>query len=146
MQGVWTEVVGFLHLWALPIAVVSVALFVLSLFLTPYIVARIPADYYSDNHDHQSLRKSKHRTLVEFILVSIKNVLGALLLLLGIIMIFGPGPGMLIILFGLSIMNFPGKCQLERWIISRPGILQGVNTIRRKHGQPPLIEFREDRR
>lgn len=138
MQAVWQEVTGFLHEWALPIGIASGALLVISLFLTPYLVARIPVDYFAHNK-RPSLREKRRHPIIDFFLVSIKNLLGSLLLMLGILMLFGPGPGILTILLGLSIMNFPGKYRIERWMICRSQVLQRINALRLKHGQPPLI-------
>lgn len=38
-----------------------------------------------------------------------KNIAGICLLILGLLMIFTPGPGLFTILAGLYITNFPGK-------------------------------------
>jgi len=138
MQAVWIESVDFLHAWALPIAIASGALFVLTLLLTPYMVARIPVDYFA-HPKRQRLQASLYHPAVDFVLVSGKNILGAVLLMLGIIMLFGPGPGIATLLFSLSIMNFPGKYRIERWIITRPMVLQSINALRKRHGQAPLI-------
>jgi len=138
MPSIWIDAIHILQQWAIPIAIGSGALLLLSLILTPYIVAKIPADYFA-HHERHTLRESMRHPILELTLVSIKNILGALLLILGIIMLLGPGPGMITIIFSFSIMNFPGKYRLERWIIHRPMVLQGINQLRKKHGQPPLI-------
>jgi hypothetical protein len=39
----------------------------------------------------------------------LKNTIGAILVILGLIMLVTPGQGLLTILLGLSIMEFPGK-------------------------------------
>jgi len=36
------------------------------------------------------------------------------------------------------IMNYPGKYKLECRIIRQPVIFRTLNTLREKHGQPPL--------
>jgi len=69
----------------------------------------------------------------------LKNILGSILLLTGFIMLFTPGPGLICMLVGLMIINYPGKYRLERWLIHRPLILQAVNAMRKKRSQPPLL-------
>jgi hypothetical protein len=49
-----------------------------------------------------------------------------------------PGQGLLAILVGVMLANFPGKYALERRIISRPAVARGVNRIREMAGRPPF--------
>lgn len=137
----WTELTAFLQVWALPIALASGALMLISLLMIPYIVAKIPADYFAHDRRH-SLRENLRHPAVEFVLVSIKNLLGGLLLVFGLILLPGPGPGIITIAFGLSMMNFPGKYRLERRVVGHPRVLKGINAMRRRHGQPPLTGLR----
>jgi len=60
------------------------------------------------------------------------------LVLLGVIMLVTPGQGLLTLLIGLLLLNFPGKYRLERWLVLRPGVLRGLNWLRRRHGEPPF--------
>jgi hypothetical protein len=38
-------------------------------------------------------------------------------------------------------MNFPGKYHLERWLVLRPGVLKGLNWLRRRQGQLPFDQL-----
>ena len=67
-----------------------------------------------------------------------KNLLGAALMLLGILMLFTPGQGLLTLLVGLLLMNFPGKYRLERTLVARPGIFRSLNWLRRRRGAEPF--------
>lgn len=49
-----------------------------------------------------------------------------------------PGQGILTILIGLGIMNFPGKFAVERWFVERKGVMFSINWIRQKTKHPPL--------
>lgn len=60
-------------------------------------------------------------------------------MLAGLLMLFMPGQGLLTLLVGLTIMNYPGKHALERWLIERPYVMQAVNWLRAKYGQVPLL-------
>ena len=67
-------------------------------------------------------------------LVVLKNALGLVLVILGFIMLFTPGQGLLTLLAGSLLMNFPGKYQLERWLVLRPGVLRALNWLRHRGG------------
>jgi hypothetical protein len=74
-----------------------------------------------------------------------KNLLGYLAVIAGAIMALPgvPGQGLLMILIGLTLLNFPGKRGLERRLIRRPAILHGINRLRKRLGHPEL-ELDED--
>jgi len=133
----------FFDVWGWWVAIGSIAMFVISLAAMPYIVARIPTDYFT-HHGRQRISRSSRHPAIELLLVILKNMLGAVLLAAGFIMLFTPGQGLLSILFGLMIMNYPGKYRLECWIIRKPLIFSTVNGMRAKQGQPPLLEPQSD--
>ena len=115
----------------------SLTLFVVSLAVIPWLVTKIPADYF-----HAEYRRSKVtgvKPLPIQLLLGLKNLLGFLLILLGLVMLVLPGQGILTIVIGLFLMNFPGKYKLERALVSRPKVLNSLNWIRAKAQKPPLI-------
>jgi hypothetical protein len=103
----------------------------------PWIVTRLPADYFS-HEQRTSHEKFDKNASPGILLILVKNLLGAVLLLLGIIMLLTPGQGLLTILAGLMLMNFPGKYRLERWVVTRPGVLRSLNWLRSRRGVPPF--------
>ena len=50
-----------------------------------------------------------------------------------------PGQGVLTILIGLTLLDFPGKRRLEIWIIQRRSIRLGIDRVRKRAGRPSLI-------
>ncbi|MEW6356236.1 MAG: PGPGW domain-containing protein [Planctomycetota bacterium] len=46
----------------------------------------------------------------------LRNILGVLLILLGLVMLVTPGQGILTIVLGFAIMDFPGKKRITSWI------------------------------
>jgi hypothetical protein len=68
-----------------------------------------------------------------------KNLLGVVFVVAGLLMLFLPGQGILTLLVGLVIMNYPGKFALERWLIQRPYVMHAVNWLRKKYNHPPLL-------
>ncbi|MGK0301068.1 MAG: hypothetical protein ACI89X_001942, partial [Planctomycetota bacterium] len=114
---------------------VSLASLVLCAVLLPVIVLRLPADYFASARDDQA----PPRAAMAWLLRISKNVLGVVFLLAGIAMLLLPGQGVLTILIGLMLVNFPGKRSLERRIVGRPSILKLLNGMRAKRDLPPLI-------
>jgi len=110
-----------------------------TLLFLPLVLVRIPPDYFvRPRKSGNTSSRPVMRTLRILILI-LKNMLGAVLLLLGLIMLFTPGQGLLTVLAGILMMNFPGKRKLEIRLISRDSIFNGINRIRRRVGREPLI-------
>ncbi|MFT4512857.1 MAG: hypothetical protein ACI91B_001557 [Planctomycetota bacterium] len=128
----WAEANGEVLGW---LFVVSLASLVLCAVLLPVIVLRLPADYFASARDDQA----PPRAAMAWLLRISKNVLGVVFLLAGIAMLLLPGQGVLTILIGLMLVNFPGKRSLERRIVGRPSILKLLNGMRAKRDLPPLI-------
>lgn len=103
----------------------------------PWVVARLPQDYFNQPH-RAAWHFSADEPWFARVLGLFKNLLGALLVLLGIIMLLTPGQGLLTLLVGLLLMNFPGKYRLERWLVGRPGVLAALNWLRRRSAMPPF--------
>lgn len=70
-----------------------------------------------------------------------KNVLGALLVVVGILLSLPgvPGQGVLTILIGVMLVDIPGKRRLERRILGAPRVLGSVNRLRARFHHPPLL-------
>ncbi|MCB1855430.1 MAG: hypothetical protein KDI05_11155 [Halieaceae bacterium] len=121
-------------LWA---GVLSLLALVATAVGVPWVVARLPRDYFNQTH-RAVWRLVADEPWYALLLGMLKNLLGALLVLLGAIMLVTPGQGLLTLLVGLLLMNFPGKYQLERWLVSRRGVLAALNWLRRRRGRPPF--------
>ena len=107
--------------------------------ITGAIVIRLPADYFSTPRQPR-LWLGAHPILRGAGLV-LKNLAGGLVVVFGVVLAAPgvPGPGVLTILIGMALMDFPGKRRLERWVIGRPGALDTVNRLRGRYGRPPLV-------
>jgi hypothetical protein len=125
--------------WLVAISMVSL---IAGLLLLPVFVTRIPVDYFSHPHRNRLSASSRH-PLIRLLIIGTKNLLGAVLVLAGLLMLFLPGQGLVMLLVGLMIMNYPGKFALERWLITRPHILPAVNWLRAKFDHPSLFAPRE---
>ena len=120
------------------LTVASVVVFVGSLFAAPIIVARIPADYFTHDRRPPGRWASRHPA-VRAVVWAIKNTFGVALMAAGLAMLFTPGQGLLTLLVGFMLINFPGKYRLEKWLISRRRVLRLINWIRRRKGMPPMM-------
>lgn len=123
--------------WFWWLSLLSLFTFVVSLVSLPFLVARIPTDYFS----HERRNPGTWTTLppvLRLIMTGLKNLLGLLLLAGGLIMLFLPGQGLLTMAMGMLLMNYPGKYRLERRIVAIPTVLRGLNWLRSRRGAPPL--------
>jgi hypothetical protein len=73
-----------------------------------------------------------------YVLLALKNVLGVVLLIAGLIMLIAPGQGLLTIMIGLTLIDFPGKYRLESWFVTRPAVWKSVNWLRRRAGRAEI--------
>ncbi|MFT7049387.1 MAG: hypothetical protein ACJAZE_001788 [Halioglobus sp.] len=121
-------------LWASGLSIVTV---IVTLITVPWVVIRLPQDYFC-GPERTVWRPPSEQPVFALLLGLLKNLLGLLLLILGLVMLVTPGQGLLTLLAGLLIMNFPGKYQLERWLVMRPGVLRGLNWLRRRQKQIPF--------
>tara|TARA_R110001599_G_scaffold353815_1_gene598828 strand:+ start:75150 stop:75506 length:357 start_codon:yes stop_codon:yes gene_type:complete len=111
--------------------------FVGTLIGVPWVVARLPHDYFN-RAQREVWRLTSGEPWYALLLGTVKNLLGALLVLLGLVMLVTPGQGLLTLLVGLLLMNFPGKYQLERWLVCRPGVMKALDWLRKRKGQAPF--------
>jgi len=121
----------------------GVGLFVGSLLLSflsiGIVMVKIPENYFSSHYQQDFLPNSPW--LVRWGAVILKNILGVILVIIGIILSLPgvPGQGVLTILLGLIMLDIPGKRPIEARIIKRPTILAAVNDLRARYKKPPLV-------
>ncbi len=117
---------------------ISIVMFLGTLIAVPILVARIPHDYFVRSSDAESSFRQLHPALAVLLLIA-KNLLGVILLVAGITMLVLPGQGLLTLLLGLMLINFPGKKSLEWKLIRNKKVLNAVNWIRQKAGRPAML-------
>ncbi|HEU4433304.1 MAG TPA: hypothetical protein VFR51_07890 [Pyrinomonadaceae bacterium] len=110
-----------------------------SLALVSLILIKLPADYFCSHYDRQLW--SGRAPALRIAAAIGKNVLGVLLIVLGIIMALPgvPGQGLLTVLLGVMLVDFPGKDRLEQKLLQRPTIRNSIDRLRAKFGKPPLL-------
>lgn len=114
------------------ISVTSAFIFLISLIVVPLIIIRIPTDYFQHRSRRRGFGFRGPRPVFRASLLIAKNLLAAILVIGGVLMLVLPGQGLLTILIGVGISDFPGKYRLERKLVAAPGILTAMNWIRGK--------------
>jgi len=122
-------------------AAASIALLMLSILATPWIVSQLPADYLLRGES-----RSVRHPMLKLIITILRTLIGASLIVLGLLMLVLPGPGIVTLLVGLSVARFPGKQSLLRHIASRDSVFGSLNWMRQRYGTVPLIHpYEHDR-
>jgi hypothetical protein len=113
------------------VAVVSVVSLVLSLLLSARMLISLPPDYFT----------ARRRPPPTSLWAKVGwNLLGGALVILGIALSVPgvPGQGVLTILAGLILMDFPGKRRLLLAVLRRRPVRAVVERLRARRGRPPL--------
>ncbi len=110
-----------------------------SLLVVGVLLVRLPATYFLDSEDRQLW--VDHHPAARLVLHILKNLAGIGLIALGLLLSLPgiPGQGLLTVLIGLMLVDFPGKRRLERRLIGQPRVLHAVNRLRLRYGKAPLI-------
>jgi hypothetical protein len=97
--------------------------------LISIVVAVLPRDFFTRPRRSKGWMKA------------LKNVLGVALILAGIALSLPlvPGPGFVLLLVGLALVDFPGRQKLLRKAIRRPGVHRKLNAFRRKLHRPYFL-------
>lgn len=114
---------------------ISFLVFIFSLISIKWLVALIPSDYFIED------KRNKYQSsypLTWLISIIIKNIVGYILIIGGILMLVLPGQGLFTIVIGLMLSNYPGKYFIERKFIAIPSVLKTINWLRKKSNKPPL--------
>ena len=123
-------------LWWL--AASSLFTFVVTLIAVPWLIVRIPPDYFArPRRERPSM--GIHSLIARAALRVVKNVVGYLFVTAGLVMLILPGQGVLTIFVGVVLADFPGKDRLVKWIISRSSVLRSINWLRHRAGRDPLV-------
>ena len=111
----------------------------ISLSISLAVLIRLSPDYFAAARA-QSYQNADHGILF-WAGVVLKNMLGAMLVILGAILSLPgmPGQGLLTILAGVLLLDFPGKRSLLLKMFRRPLLLRSINRLRMKFSRPPLV-------
>ncbi len=111
-----------------------------SIVIAWLIIVRMPSDYLTRGPDAPQAFRSRH-PVARLIMMAARNVIGIVLLLVGLVMLVTPGQGLLFMFLGLTMVDFPRKTDLIRRMLGRPKLIAVINRIRHGAGKPPLKTF-----
>jgi hypothetical protein len=113
--------------------------FAISLLVVIGVVISLPARYFLERPTRQ-LWVDQHPA-IRLTLHVLKNLAGAALITAGVLLSLPgvPGQGILTVVIGILLLDFPGKLQFERKLVARPRVLSAINRIRVAFKKQPLI-------
>ena len=118
------------------LGLLSFLIFIFSLVTIKWLVALIPSDYFVSRKDTKFKSEYPFIWLISMI---IKNIIGYVLIIGGILMLLLPGQGLFTIFIGLMMSNYPGKYYIEKKFIAIPSILKTINWLRKQSNKEPII-------
>ena len=120
----------------------SVLILVFSIAGMGWFIAQIPEDYFI-HAKRQAKHWNKYSSQARIAIIIFKNIFGGIMLVAGLFLLVLPGQGLLTIIIGLLLIDYPGKFQLEQKIISIPSIFRSLNWFRAKARKPNLLHPRK---
>lgn|SRR5690554_767842 len=118
--------------WLPALISISALSLIVSIVVLPILVVRMPAHYFISEH------RVRLWTWPRKLLYLVRNSIGLLMCLAGVAMLILPGQGVLTILMAVMVSDIPGKYKLERWLVSKPGVMRSLNWIRKRYQRHPL--------
>jgi archaellum biogenesis protein FlaJ (TadC family) len=115
----------------------SILIFIISIFGISLFVAQIPEDYFLSSKRKPS-KWQEQKPILRLAVLFGKNIIGVSLIIGGLLMLVLPGQGLLTIVTGLLLINYPGKYKLEQKLVAIPSVFRALNWIRVKANKPPL--------
>ncbi|HEX7897452.1 MAG TPA: hypothetical protein VF950_06810 [Planctomycetota bacterium] len=97
--------------------------------LLSVVVAVLPRDFFTRPRRARGVGKI------------LKNALGVILIAAGVVLSLPlvPGPGFVLLLVGLALVDFPGRRKLLRKAILKPAVHRKLNAFRRKLHRPYFL-------
>jgi hypothetical protein len=116
--------------------------FALSILVTviavPWVIVRLPEKYFCSSYEPEPAFEN-YPAPIRLLLIGGKNLLGIALVVAGIAMLVLPGQGVIAVLIGVMLLDFPGKKRMERWLIRRGPVLKFANWLRSKWHKKPFV-------
>lgn len=97
----------------------------------------MPEDYFLSSKRKPS-KWLRQKPILKLAVLLSKNIIGYSLIMGGLLMLVLPGQGLLTIVTGLLLINYPGKYKLEQKLVAVPSVFRALNWIRVKANKPLL--------
>ncbi|WP_437781297.1 hypothetical protein [Sorangium sp. So ce1097] len=127
-------------------AAVALTSFVGGMALVAVVLVRLPEDYL-EQQDEKPFLPGRPAWMRVSARIG-KNLLGVLAVAFGIALSLPgvPGPGGLVILIGVMLLDLPGKRRMERRLLGTPKMRAFADRVRARFGRPPLRVQADSRR
>ena len=123
-------------LFVISITIFSLILLAFSIFMIPVLIVNLPSDYFKKQK--KQMWPGVIQSALYVIYLILKNLVGVVLILLGLIMLAIPRPGLITLLIGLVIIDFPGERKLLVFILRKTNAIKVMNWLRQKNNKPPF--------
>lgn len=137
MTGVIGIAREFLSSYKYIIGGISIAMFLASVILVPVFIRILPEDYFMKRKIWT--KPSWVPMPLHVLYLVAKNVVGVVLIVLGLAMLVLPGQGLLTIIVGVILTDIPGERQAFLFICRRTPVLKAMNWLREKKGKRPFM-------
>ena len=131
--GRWIQMHEFFFWW---VGILSLMMFVGTLGALALIVVKLPQDHFVVRRKRPLIPIQHRAGRVGYRLF--KNGVGIFFILAGLIMLVLPGQGLVALLVGMSLTDFPGRDRLVGAIMRQKRVLGSANWLRAKFDRPPL--------
>lgn len=115
----------------------SVLTFIGSLIAIPWIIGRLPENFFIRHRQVVEERHKSHPVVAKLTLV-LRNAVGFFFLVAGLAMLVLPGQGIITMLIGITLIDFPRKHQVIDSLVRRPRVIKLLNWIRDKEKKQPF--------
>jgi len=109
----------------------SILILIFSIIGMGWFISKIPEDYFI-HEKRQADNWDKYSSETRVVIIIVKNVVGIVMLVSGLLLLILPGQGLLTMIIGMLLIDYPGKFKLEQKIISIPSVFRGLNWFRAK--------------
>ena len=117
------------------LGLVSIITFLSGLFVMPWVILRLPEDYFLRTEGDARV---SNRSVAKIFIFVVKNVTGSLLVCIGFLMLFLPGPGVLVALIGFVLVDVAGKRRVIVWVLRVTNLREIINKFRSRQGMAPF--------
>ena len=134
----FTAILKFVAPYLQALTLLSIVLFVVSIALIPWLVGLLQPDYFIRRRRSKGefLGDRSARVIAKLL---VRNIIGLILFLAGVLMLFLPGQGIITIIISIAVMDFPYKRRLIQKMVAGASVRKSLNWLRRKTGKPEFL-------
>lgn len=124
--------IQFIERWGILIGLISSGVLILSAGFSIILIIRLSPDYWS--------RFTPRTVFARHPIISVvRNIIAVLLFVVGIVMLFTPGQGVLTVFTAILISDLPFRKKMLSRLLKSVSIRKGLNRIRRQFSKEPFI-------